>query len=208
MRTLLLACSCLLALTPAARAQDEHTPEQYQAARDFSVDGIKLGMTADQVRTLGYPLSERDAEDDVKGGAASWDVIGPPDFDDVAVLIFRDSIYTITFSYRDDRLQKKGGARAIHEEITKKFGPMKSETKYHSAIWTFPDLKRDMLMMEPICGMPLCIIWSDHTFDLEIVPKGLGSAMPVQDSPSPVQVGNEKKINAPPKHPAPPPPSP
>jgi len=116
------------------------TSEFQQAALDIDVEGIKLGMTPEQVTAPGAKLVPESALDNPQAKVVGYHCDGFQQLG-MAMLSFCDGkLYRINVAYDPDTLQKIGGWEAIHHRMVATLG--ESRDSEGSAVWTFLDVDR------------------------------------------------------------------
>ncbi len=162
---------------------DSHTPESNQAGRDFSVSaevirtaldfslsGIKIGMTPEEVKALGVKLESNIQADDPELKLACYTA---KDFQGLDLLVLRfvdGKLCTMSVAYSPETLTKLGGWQTVYQRLIAKLGPPRETPDTieanKSAIWLFPDQNRTFTMGPTGSGLLVTICDLNATSDL------------------------------------------
>ncbi len=129
-----------------AADDDFHTPEAVQAARDFSIDGLKLGMTPKEVRTVGTKLTRDPEFDCPEAKLVAYKVEVPKGPDYLVLFFFDGKLYKMNVGYLAETLKEIGSWRTIYHRMVADLGtsqePEESVATSHQANWQFYKLER------------------------------------------------------------------
>ena len=125
-------------------AADKPLTKEETAARDFTFEGVRIGMTeADIVKTLDrLPLSKQpDAT-----GTIKQHLIASESATAIAVFLYRGKIAQVCVAWSDEKTGEAGGIDNLVKRLSGKFGPRHKfvETKTTAALkWNFPAVSRE-----------------------------------------------------------------
>ena len=126
---------------------DSHTPESNQAARDFSVSEIKIGMSLDEVKALGLHLTPYPRLTKPELKVVSYRVEGDQRPEFLVLLFFDGKLFEMDMGYLSKTIQEIGGWQAIYHRLVTKLGPSIEDEKTvitaREANWRFTKAERE-----------------------------------------------------------------
>ena len=150
-------------------AGDTHPHDKYEAARDFSLSGIKLGLSAQDLKALGYDLQPNTGASDTVANALEYDIENVPNVDFMTVQIFNGTISSFFIGYNVDSVNKLGGWGAMYDRLVSKFGPSEEDSaaalKNHHATWKVASVDRAFIFVNMPSGgavLDVCDIDACH----------------------------------------------
>jgi len=120
-------------------ADELRLPSQKQAALDFSLAGLKIGMSQESVKKRLPRLQIQSAAPKGSPNITELDGTEVPGFVQVQVFLFQDQVYAISVVYDSHATSELGGSNSIltHLKSTLGIPEEKSDQLAESASWVF-----------------------------------------------------------------------
>jgi hypothetical protein len=145
MKIISLITLAIISTTPLFGDED-HTKDQNDAALAFSISGLKIGMTMDQVKALGFSLVDNPPNSDVEGEVTAYSVDNAPNVDVLIIEFFKGTVFEAYAYYLPSTLEKIGGWGTLYDRVTAKIGPSEedptSAKDKEDASWQFYSINR------------------------------------------------------------------